>query len=67
MEEDVVRLHGAGKTVYAVSPELHGFSFTQAQARWDDFARWGVDGICTNVPDPARVAATQRATLGAAA
>jgi glycerophosphoryl diester phosphodiesterase len=50
MEEDVVRLHGAGKTVYAVSPELHGFSFTQAQARWDDFARWGVDGICTDYP-----------------
>jgi glycerophosphoryl diester phosphodiesterase len=27
----------------------------------------GVDGICTNVPDPARVAATQRAALGAVA
>ncbi len=46
--ESVARLKGAGKTVYAVSPELHGFSVDEARARWDDFARWGVDGICTD-------------------
>ena len=50
MEEDVVRLHSAGKKVYAVSPELHGFTLAQAQVRWEDFASWGVDGICTDNP-----------------
>jgi hypothetical protein len=49
-KEDVAKLRNAGKTVYAVSPELHGFALTQAQARWNDFANWGVDGICTDYP-----------------
>ncbi len=48
---DTVReLKQAGKTVYAVSPELHGRSMREASARWRDFARWGVDGICTDWP-----------------
>jgi glycerophosphoryl diester phosphodiesterase len=50
-EETVLRLKDAGKTVYAVSPELHGASLREASARWRDFARWGVDGICTDWPE----------------
>ena len=48
--ETVGRLKAARKTVYAVSPELHGRPLDEAQARWRDFARWGVDGICTDWP-----------------
>jgi glycerophosphoryl diester phosphodiesterase len=48
---DTVRtLKDAGKTVYAVSPELHGRSLDDARTRWRDYARWGVDGICTDWP-----------------
>jgi glycerophosphoryl diester phosphodiesterase len=48
--DDVARLHDAGKSIYAVSPELHGFSFSRAQSRWDDFMRWGIAGVCTDFP-----------------
>ncbi len=48
-------LKAAGKTVYAVSPELHGRPLEEAERRWREFARWGVDGICTDWP--ARLAA----------
>jgi len=48
--DTVGRLKGAGKAVYAVSPELHGRSLDEAKTRWRDFARWGVDGICTDWP-----------------
>ena len=47
-EGDVEALKRAGKTVYAVSPELHGFALQDAVTRWHQFARWGVDGICTD-------------------
>lgn len=50
-EETIAALKGAGKAVFAVSPELHGRSVAQAKARWRDLARWGVDGICTDWPD----------------
>jgi len=53
--DTVGRLKSAGKTVYAVSPELHGRPLEAAEARWRDFAAWGVDGICTDWP--ARLAA----------
>lgn len=46
----VQRLKAAGRVVYAVSPELHGRPLEDAQRRWADFARWGVDGICTDYP-----------------
>jgi glycerophosphoryl diester phosphodiesterase len=48
--ETVARLKAAGRTVYAVSPELHGRPLDEAKARWRDFARWGVDGVCTDWP-----------------
>lgn len=44
----VGRLRAAGRTVYAVSPELHGFPLEAARQRWRDFVAWGVDGICTD-------------------
>jgi len=49
-ERDVRTLKDAGRTVYAVSPDLHGGSFGHTRARWFDFIRWGVDGICTDYP-----------------
>jgi glycerophosphoryl diester phosphodiesterase len=49
-ESDVRRLKAAGKTVYAVSPDLHGGTLAQAQRRWTDFFNWNVDGICTDYP-----------------
>lgn len=47
---DIRRLTEAGRTVYAISPELHGFSLEAARARWADFIHWGVSGICTDHP-----------------
>lgn len=44
------RLKNQGRSVYAVSPELHGHSLDVARRRWEDFIRWGVDGICTDYP-----------------
>ena len=49
-QADVRRLKAAGKTVYAVSPELHGATLDQAERRWIDFSNWNVDGICTDYP-----------------
>lgn len=40
----------AGKRVYGVSPDLHGATPEQATRRWQDFASWGVTGICTDWP-----------------
>lgn len=48
--EDIRRLKNAGKTVHAVSPDLHGFPLPIARRRWSDFVSWGVDGICTDYP-----------------
>lgn len=48
--EDIRRLKNAGKTVHAVSPDLHGYSLHIARRRWSDFMSWGVDGICTDYP-----------------
>lgn len=45
--EELVR---AGRTVYAVSPDLHGAAPIQSIRRWHEFASWGVAGICTDWP-----------------
>lgn len=47
-ESDVKRLKAAGKEVYVVSPELHGFPREDMIERWAHFRAWGVDGICTD-------------------
>ncbi len=49
-DADVRRLKAAGRTVYAVSPDLHGKSAADCRRRWLDFIRWGIDGICTDYP-----------------
>ena len=49
-ESDIKCLKDAGKTIHAVSPEVHGFSMAEMQRRWREFYRWGVDGICTDHP-----------------
>ena len=49
-EEDVWRMKAAGRSVYAVSPDLRGRSFEETRARWLNFINWGMDGICTNYP-----------------
>jgi glycerophosphoryl diester phosphodiesterase len=48
---DVSRMKDAGRTVWAVSPDLHGYSKEIAEKRWIQFCSWGVDGICTDYPD----------------
>lgn len=47
-EADLRRLKSAGKIVYAISPEIHGFSLEEMRRRWHQFHSWGVDGICTD-------------------
>jgi len=47
-EADIHLLKYAGKTVYAISPEIHGFSLDEMRQRWLEFHEWGVDGICTD-------------------
>jgi len=46
----VDRLREAQKRVYAISPEIHGFSRKTMLRRWEEFAEWGLDGICTDYP-----------------
>ena len=49
-ESDVRRLKDAGRSVFAVSPDLHGRAAEGCRRRWNEFIRWGVDGICTDYP-----------------
>jgi len=49
-EADIRRLKDAGRSVFAVSPDLHGKPAGQCRCRWLEFIRWGVDGICTDYP-----------------
>lgn len=51
---DIVRLKASGRTIYAISPEIHGFSMAETETRWKQFQDWGVDGICTDYPIRAR-------------
>lgn len=46
----VAELLSAGKRVYGVSPDLHGATPEQSVRRWQDFAAWGITGICTDWP-----------------
>ena len=47
-KEDIERLKLAGKTVYCVAPDLHGFDHDKTIQRFKDFTAWGADGICTD-------------------
>lgn len=44
------RLLQAGKKVFAVAPDLHGYPLDQSIARWHQFADWRLTGICTDWP-----------------
>lgn len=48
---DVDAIRHAGRTVYAVSPELHGRTGAVMHRRWEQFVSWGVHGICTDHPE----------------
>jgi hypothetical protein len=48
--DSIQRLKDAGRMVHAISPELHGFDADTRRRRWDDFAVWGVDSLCTDYP-----------------
>jgi glycerophosphoryl diester phosphodiesterase len=50
-EGDVAALSAAGKTVFYVSPELHGENdLDKIRYRWREVVSWGIDGICTDYP-----------------
>lgn len=53
-QADIQAVQAAGRKVYAISPEIHGFSRAETQARWSDFAAWGIDGVCTDWAEEAR-------------
>lgn len=48
--EDITRLKNAGRQVIGVSRDLHGLRPDACFRRWEEFARWGLDGICTDWP-----------------
>jgi glycerophosphoryl diester phosphodiesterase len=48
--EDIRKIKQAGRRVFAISPEIHGFPQKRAEQRWQEFADWGVDGLCTDWP-----------------
>ncbi|BAZ17111.1 hypothetical protein NIES4071_89890 [Calothrix sp. NIES-4071] len=49
-KESVYTLNQAGKTIYAVAPDLHGHSAQVSMSRCQEFIDWGVTGICTDYP-----------------
>jgi glycerophosphoryl diester phosphodiesterase len=48
--ESVHTLNQAGKTIYAVAPDLHGYSAQVSMNRCREFIEWGITGICTDYP-----------------
>jgi glycerophosphoryl diester phosphodiesterase len=51
-EAEMVR--AAGRKLFVISPELHGFDTAARKRRWQDFKDWGVDGVCTDFALEAR-------------
>lgn len=49
--DDIQKIKEARKVIYAISPEIHGFSMGQVYQRWEQFYTWGVNGICTDHAD----------------
>lgn len=52
--DTIATLRAAGRQIFAVSPELHGFDDDARRRRWADFAAWEIDGICTDFALEAR-------------
>jgi glycerophosphoryl diester phosphodiesterase len=53
-EPDIAAIHHAGRLVYAISPELHGFGPAERRGRWAQFKDWKIDGLCTDYALEAR-------------
>ena len=47
---DLMLLRAAGKTIYAISPDVHGASLPTARQRWSELINYGVHGIVTDWP-----------------
>lgn len=52
--ETIAALRAAGRKIFVVSPELHGFGRELRLRRWADFAAWRIDGVCTDFAWEAR-------------
>ena len=46
--EHIEAVHAAGRQVYAISPEIHGFKKVDRLRRWGEFKEWGIEGLCTD-------------------
>jgi glycerophosphoryl diester phosphodiesterase len=53
-EVEARKVKESGRLLYVISPELHGFDEATMRRRWQDFKKWGVDGVCTDYPLAAR-------------
>jgi len=53
-ENEVKQVRAAGRLLYMISPEIHGFDLATTKRRWQDFKAWGVNGLCTDYPLAAR-------------
>jgi glycerophosphoryl diester phosphodiesterase len=52
--QEVEMVRAAGRRLFVISPELHGFDAAARKRRWADFKDWGVDGVCTDFALEAR-------------
>ena len=53
-QREAEQVRESGRTLYIISPEIHGFDKAVMKRRWADFKAWGVDGICTDYANEAR-------------
>jgi hypothetical protein len=51
---EIEAVHQAGRLLYAISPELHGFGKPERLDRWARFKDWKIDGLCTDYALEAR-------------
>ncbi len=47
-QDHVWRVREAGRLLYVISPEIHGFDRETMLKRWENFRTWQVDGVCTD-------------------
>ena len=52
--KEVHAVRTAGRRLFVISPELHGFDVAARRRRWEDFKAWGVAGVCTDYALEAR-------------
>jgi glycerophosphoryl diester phosphodiesterase len=53
-ENEARHVRAAGRSLYMISPEIHGFDLPTTRRRWADFRAWGIAGLCTDHPLEAR-------------